>query len=186
MKEWSNGRLWRLSTASSWLQYSVSRSYIKTLQWCGQLLYFHLCECICMSSDEAYPTLRIILPLPPHHHQLFHHHPPHHQLFHHLPPHHHQLFPPPPPTSPSTFPPPPPNICFLLPKCLAQLDFLTSTLTHFTFNFALTIFLVILSLLLLMFIPVVPIHFPNFFLILLCPTFPISQAYIASSIFSPI
>ena len=28
------------------------------------------------SSDEAYPTLRIILPLPPHHHQLFHHRPP--------------------------------------------------------------------------------------------------------------
>ena len=48
-------------------------------------------------------------------------------------------------------------------------------LTHFTFNFPLTIFLVILSLLLL-----------SFFLILLCPTFPISQAYIASSIFSPI
>ena len=47
---------------------------------------------ISYSSDEAYPTLRIILPLPPHHHQLFHHHPPHHQLFHHLPPHHHQLF----------------------------------------------------------------------------------------------
>ena len=44
------------------------------------------------SSDEAYPTLRIILPLPPHH-QLFHHLPPHHhQLFHHRPPHHHQLF----------------------------------------------------------------------------------------------
>ena len=30
-----------------------------------------------------------------------------------------------PPATPSTFPPPPPNICFLVPKCLAQLHFLT-------------------------------------------------------------
>ena len=58
------------------------------------------------------------------------------------------------------------------------------TLTHFTFNFPLTIFLVILSLFFPMFIPVVLIHDPNFLLILLCPVFPISQADIACSIFS--
>ena len=46
------------------------------------------------SRDRPCLTLRIILlPHPPHHHQLFHHRPP--------------------------------NICFLLPKCLAQLHFLT-------------------------------------------------------------
>ena len=61
-----------------------------------------------------------------------------------------------------------------------------SALTHFTFNFPLTIFLVILSLFFPMFIPVVLIHDPNFLLILLCPAFPIPQANIASSIFSPV
>ena len=60
------------------------------------------------------------------------------------------------------------------------------TLTHFPFNFPLTIFLVILSLFFPMFIPVVLIHDPNFLLILLCPVFPIPQANIACSIFSPI
>ena len=61
-----------------------------------------------------------------------------------------------------------------------------STLTHFTFNFQLAIFLVIHLFLLLMFIPVIHIHDPNFLLILLCPAFPIPQASIASSIFSPV
>ena len=60
------------------------------------------------------------------------------------------------------------------------------TLTHFTFNFPLTIFLVILSLFFPMFIPVVLIHDPNFLLILLCPTFPKPQAHITCSIFYPI
>ena len=59
---------------------------------CAILRYLTHDEGMSRSSGEAYPTLRIILPLPPHHHQLFHPHPPHHQLFHHLPPHHHQLF----------------------------------------------------------------------------------------------
>ena len=79
-----------------------------------------------------------------------------------------------------------PQHMLLTSQMSCPITFPNLALTHFTFNFALTIFLVIPSLLLLMFIPVVPIHFPNFFLILLCPTFPISQAYIASSIFSPI
>ena len=55
------------------------------------------------------------------------------------------------------------------------------TLTHFTFNFQLAIFLVIHLFLL----PVVLIHDPNFLLILLCPACPIPQAYITCSMFSP-
>ena len=69
---------------SSHIQIYVHKGLYNT-NLCAQRLVY-------ISSDEAYPTLRIILPLPPHHHQLFHHHPPHHQLFHRLPPHHHQLF----------------------------------------------------------------------------------------------
>ena len=49
--------------------------------------------CIYYSRWKVVLTLHLILPHPPHHHQLFHHRPP--------------------------------NICFLLPKCLAQLHFFT-------------------------------------------------------------
>ena len=59
------------------------------------------------------------------------------------------------------------------------------TLTHFTFNFPPTIFLVIHSLFFPMFIPAVLIHDPNFLLIFLCPAFPIPQANIASRNFLP-
>ena len=61
-----------------------------------------------------------------------------------------------------------------------------STLTHFTFNFPLAIFLVIHLFLLPMFSPVLPIHVPNFLRIFSSPAFPIPQANIACSIFSPI
>ena len=61
-----------------------------------------------------------------------------------------------------------------------------STFTYFTFNFQLAIFLIIRLLLLLMFIPVIPIHVPNFLRIFSSPAFPIPQANIACSIFSPV
>ena len=60
------------------------------------------------------------------------------------------------------------------------------TLTHFAFNFPLTIFLIIHLFLLLMFIPVVLIHDPNFLRIFSSPAFPIPQANIACCIFSPV
>ena len=60
------------------------------------------------------------------------------------------------------------------------------TLTHFAFNFPLTIFLIIHLFLLLMFIPVLLIHDPNFLRIFSSPAFPIPQANIACSIFSPV
>ena len=64
--------------------------------------------------------------------------------------------------------------------------FPNSTLTHFTFNFHLAIFLVVHLFLLPMFSPVIPIHVPNFLRIFSSPAFPIPQANIACSIFSPI
>ena len=69
---------------------------------------------------------------------------------------------------------------------MSSITFPHSTLTHLTIYFPLTIFLVTLSLFFPMFIPVVLIHDPNFLLILLCPAFPIPQANMACSIFSPI
>ena len=66
------------------------------------------------------------------------------------------------------------------------ISFPNSTLTHFTFNFPLAIFLVIHLFLLPMFSPVIPIHVPNFLRNFSSPAFPIPQANIACSIFSPV
>ena len=79
-----------------------------------------------------------------------------------------------------------PQHMLLTSQMSCPITFPNLALTHFTFNFPLAIFLVIHLFLLPMFSPVIPIHVPNFLRIFSSPAFPIPQANIACSIFSPI
>ena len=91
------------------------------------------------------------------------------------------------PPPPLSAPPPPsniPSLCFLVPKCLNQLHFVTlhPQLLHFT---SLLLYSWLCLLFFLMFFTIFPWQLPNFSWVITRSFFPMSKASITSSIFPP-